>query len=103
LVSQRQVCAKRKERDLQGFGDWPQEGRGDDGSMGVLADGGLVVVETDDDWFLGTVELTADFVIIRTGFVGRPTVVAHEDVTRVVPAAEYLEEDELDEGLLGSA
>ncbi len=66
--------------------------------------GELAVVETDDDWFLGTVELTADVLIIRTGFVGRPAVVPHEDVVRVVPAVEYLaeDEDELDQRGLGS-
>jgi hypothetical protein len=50
-----------------------------------------VVVETEDDWFLGTVVLTADGVVVRTGLVGRPTVLAPEEVLRVVPAAEYLD------------
>jgi hypothetical protein len=59
--------------------------------MGFLADGELVVVETEDDWFLGTAELTSDSVVIRNGFVGRPAVLAHEDVHRIVPAREYLE------------
>jgi hypothetical protein len=59
--------------------------------MGFFAAGELVVVETDDDWFLGTAEVTPDAVVIRTGFVGRPTLLALEDVVRVVPAAEYLD------------
>jgi hypothetical protein len=59
--------------------------------MGFLAAGERVVVETEDDWFLGTVELTADGVVVRNGLVGRPTVLAPEDVLRVVRAAEYLD------------
>jgi hypothetical protein len=55
-----------------------------------LAAGERVVVETVDDWFLGTVELTAEGVVVRNGFVRGPTVVAPEDVLRVVPAAELL-------------
>lgn len=62
--------------------------------MGFLAAGALVVVETDDDWFLGTVEVTQDALIVRNGFVGRPTVLAHEDVVRVAPVEEYLDVDE---------
>lgn len=62
--------------------------------MGFLAAGELVVVETDDDWYLGTAEVTPEALIVRTGFVGRPTVLAHEDVVRVVAAVEYLDTDE---------
>ena len=62
--------------------------------MGFLAAGALVVVETEDDWYLGTAEVTQDALIVRNGFVGRPTVLAHEDVVRVVPVEEYLDEDE---------
>jgi hypothetical protein len=51
--------------------------------MGFLADGELVVIETDDDRFLGTAEVLADVIVVRSGFVGRPTVVAHEDVRGV--------------------
>jgi hypothetical protein len=62
--------------------------------VGFLADGELVVVETEGDWFLGTVELTADMVIVRSGFVGRPVVLAHEEVIRVAPAGEYVSDEE---------
>jgi hypothetical protein len=55
--------------------------------MGFLAAGERAVVETADDWFRGTVELTADGVVVRNGCVGRPTVLAPEEVLRVVPAA----------------
>ena len=61
--------------------------------MGFLAAGELVVVETEDDWFLGTAELTVDCLIVRTGFVGRPTLLAHEDVLRILPAVDYLDPD----------
>lgn len=59
--------------------------------MAMPAAGELVVVETEDDWFLGTVELAGDVLIVRSGFVGRPVVLAAEDDRRIVPAAEYLE------------
>lgn len=62
--------------------------------MGWLAGGDLLVVETDDDWYLGSVEVTAGSAIVRSGFVGRPTVVPLEDVVRIVPVAEYERDDE---------
>ena len=57
--------------------------------MAWLSDGELLVVETEDDWFVGTVELLDDGLVIRNGFVGRPTVLRAEEVVRIVPAAEY--------------
>ena len=57
--------------------------------MGMLAAGELVVVETEDDWFLGTVEVAGDALIVRSGFVGRPVVLSPEEVVRIVPAAEF--------------
>jgi hypothetical protein len=63
--------------------------------MGWLAGGELLVVETDGDRFMGSVEVTGDHAIVRTGFVGRPTVLALEDVVRVTPASEYEDEGEL--------
>lgn len=62
--------------------------------MGFLAAGELVVVETEDDWYLGAAEVTPDGLIVRSGFVGRPVVLAHEDVVRVVPASEYVDVEE---------
>jgi hypothetical protein len=44
-----------------------------------------VVVETEDDLFLGTAEVLADVVVVRSGFLGHPKVLAHEDVVRVTP------------------
>lgn len=40
----------------------------------MLAAGELMVVETEDDWFLGTVEVAGDALIVGSGFVGRPVV-----------------------------
>lgn len=56
--------------------------------MGWLADGELLVVETDDDRFLGTVEVLGEALIVRSGFRGHPVVLRHEDVMRVTLASE---------------
>lgn len=53
--------------------------------MGVLGGGELLVVETKDDWFLGVVEALEDVLVVRNGFRGRPALVPHDDVVRVVP------------------
>ena len=58
-----------------------------------LGNGELMLVETAGDRFLGTVELVGDEFIVRSGFVGRPTVVLPEDVVQLVLASEL----ELDE------
>ena len=55
----------------------------------LLGHGELMVVETDDDWFLGTVELGAGELVIRSGFVGRPVVLLPEDVVRIVLASDF--------------
>lgn len=62
--------------------------------MAMLAAGELMVVETEDDWFLGTVEVAGETLIVRSGFVGRPVVLAVEEVLRIVPAAEHVDEDD---------
>lgn len=56
--------------------------------MGFLAAGELVV-ETEEDWFVGTAELTGDALIVRSGYAGRLVVLPHEAMVRVVPAAEW--------------
>lgn len=53
-----------------------------------LGHGELMLVEIDEDRFLGTVEVTEDVMVIRSGFVGRPVVVLHDDVVRIVLASE---------------
>ena len=60
--------------------------------MGFLAGGELVVVETEDDRFLETVDVQPDVLVIRSGYVGRPTVVAHEDVLSVTLFADSIDE-----------
>ncbi|MGB8652792.1 MAG: hypothetical protein WCD35_19260 [Mycobacteriales bacterium] len=54
-----------------------------------LAQGDLVVVETENDVFLGTAEVADGFLVIRSGYVGRPTLVALEDVEIIVPASTH--------------
>lgn len=61
----------------------------------MLASGELVVVETDEERFLGTVEVLADVFVVRSGYRGHPTMVAHEDVVRMTDFGEWA--DELDE------
>jgi hypothetical protein len=88
------VCGLEKSGDHRGgsFRAWRGGLRPagcDDLPMGWLADGELLVVETEDDWFLGTVEVLPDVVVVRSRFVGRPVVLRHEDVVRVTPALEH--------------
>lgn len=54
-----------------------------------LADGDLVVVETDDDHYLGTAEVRGGQLIVRNGFVGRPVLLDLADVQCVIPASEH--------------
>ncbi len=54
-----------------------------------LGSGELMVVETDDDLFLGTVEVRGDALVIRDGFVGRPTLVDVNDVVGLTLAYEH--------------
>lgn len=59
----------------------------------LLGHGQLLVVETDDDVLLGTVEVRTQgpysTVIIRSGYVGRPVVVDADDVVSITPATEH--------------
>ena len=54
-----------------------------------LAHGDLVVVETEDDQFLGTAQVVDDCLVIRPGYVGRPRRVPVADVIRVTLASEH--------------
>jgi hypothetical protein len=50
----------------------------------------LFVLETHDgNAYLGELLVDGDFVTVRTGFVGRPPVIAVHDVARVVPASAH--------------
>jgi hypothetical protein len=53
----------------------------------MLANGEILVVETEDDRFLGSVEPRGEEFIIRSGFVGRPVIVHQADVMTLAPAA----------------
>lgn len=59
-----------------------------------LGHGELMLVETEEDRFLGTVEVTEDVLVVRSGFVGRPVVVPQEEVVSVVLASELDDEVE---------
>jgi len=52
----------------------------------LLAEGRIVVVETEDDWFLGTAEIAGDTFIVRSDFAGRPVIVDAEAVQGIIPA-----------------
>lgn len=52
----------------------------------LLAEGEIVVVETEDDWYLGTAEMTDGAVIVRNGYVGRPVVLDVNDIQSIIPA-----------------
>lgn len=57
--------------------------------MTFLAGGQLLVVETEDEQFLGTAEVAQDSLVIRPGYVGRPLRVPLTDVLRVTLACEH--------------
>lgn len=64
----------------------------------VLAHGELVVVETDDDAFLGVAEVLDAHLIVRNGFVGRPVLIPLAEVVSISPAADHasvLDEEDL--------
>lgn len=49
----------------------------------------LMVVETDDELLLGTVEVNGDEVTIRNGLPGRPKIVSRHDIESAVPAERH--------------
>jgi hypothetical protein len=55
----------------------------------LLAHGEIVVVETDDELFLGTCEILDGHAIVRSGYVGRPIVIPLDDIEAVIPASEH--------------
>jgi len=52
----------------------------------LMAQGEVVVVESERGTFLGTVELRDGEVIVRSGYVGRPVVLGAHEVISIVPA-----------------
>ena len=55
----------------------------------LLSHGEVLVVTTDEDQFLGTVEIVDGMAVIRSGYVGRPVLVPVEDIVAVQPAHEH--------------
>lgn len=52
--------------------------------------GDFVVVETTDAAYLGTLRvLDAEHVVVHTGFVGRPPILAVGDIDRITLAADH--------------
>jgi hypothetical protein len=49
----------------------------------LMANGELVVVETQDARYLGTVEVREGDFIVRSGFAGRPVVLSASEVVSV--------------------
>lgn len=52
-------------------------------------EGEFVVVETDNDWYLGTLRLHAGRVTVYTGYTGRPPVIDVLDIESVTAAADH--------------
>lgn len=52
----------------------------------LLAQGEVVVVETETDRYLGTVEIRDGTLVVRSGYAGRPVVLDPGDVVSIAPA-----------------
>jgi hypothetical protein len=55
----------------------------------LLTDGLFVLETTDGEAWLGQLEFQDGAVVVLTGFVGRPPVVAQEDVLSITPAGDH--------------
>ena len=53
-----------------------------------LSYGEPVVVETDDDRYIGTAEVVGDFVLVRSGRAGRPFKIPLDHVVRITAPGE---------------
>jgi hypothetical protein len=60
-----------------------------DSDPASAADGLFVLETSDGDAFLGQLVFAAGEVVVHSGFVGRPHVVAQDDVASIQPAAEH--------------
>ena len=56
----------------------------------LMNHGEAVIVETEKDRWVGTAELRADHVVIRTGRAGRPKLVDADAIIRIVPLGEEI-------------
>lgn len=52
----------------------------------IIQEGVLYVVETEENQYLGTIEDMNDYIVIRSGLSGRPSVVAYEDINTITLA-----------------
>lgn len=57
--------------------------------LASAADGLFVIETTEGEVFIGQLEFDKQAVAIHSGFVGRPPVIAQQDVLSIVPAAEH--------------
>ena len=55
----------------------------------LLGHGELYLVKTEDDGYLGTVEITEGRLVVRSGLAERPVLLAAADVVRITPAHEH--------------
>jgi hypothetical protein len=58
-------------------------------SMKLESTTDLMVVETEEDIFIGALDVDGDEVTIKTGLVGRPKVLHVGEIDAVTPAAEH--------------
>lgn len=58
-------------------------------SMTYLAKGDILVLETEDDVFLGALEVRKDALVVHTGFRGHPRLVPWSEVMSVHLAVEH--------------
>ena len=57
--------------------------------LAAAADGLFVVETWDGDAFVGEISFQTGYVVIHTGFRGRPAVLARDDVAAVTAAADH--------------
>ena len=60
-----------------------------DPELAAAADGLFVVETWDGDAFLGEIAFQTGYVVIHTGFRGRPVILPRNDVAAVIHAAEH--------------
>ena len=46
----------------------------------------LMVIETEDEAYVGTIEIRAETVVVRDGFVGHPRYIPYEEVLSITRA-----------------
>ena len=57
--------------------------------LASAADGLFVIETAEGDAFIGHLEFDRHAVSVHNGFVGRPPIVAQDDVLSITPAAEH--------------